>query len=156
MPPLSQKINWCLRPKLLKKWLNVIFRPCYYEVLTCECLYIVFAFLVLMCSNSDRERRLIWISIVYPLYWISMGSINVNLFLSRMWFHNITGLSVDKDYVFRVCAENLYGRSDHCEGTETIHTDVPDDVKKKTQLGGKMNIFIWIISLWARKCLYGS
>ena len=55
-----------------------------------------------------------------------------------MCFHNITGLSADKDYEFRVCAENFYGRSEPCEGTETIHTDVPDDIKKKKQVEGRL------------------
>ncbi|XP_052825204.1 twitchin isoform X2 [Octopus bimaculoides] len=52
---------------------------------------------------------------------------------TRMSFHNITGLSNEKEYEFRVIAENFYGRSDPCEETEAIRTDIPEDVKKKKQ-----------------------
>ena len=56
---------------------------------------------------------------------------------SRFAFHNITGLSPDKEYQFRVIAENFYGRSDPCETPEAIKTELPEDMRKKKQLEGK-------------------
>ena len=40
------------------------------------------------------------------------------------------GLSPNKEYQFRVVAENLYGRSQPCEATSTVKTEA-DAVKGK-------------------------
>ncbi|XP_071104533.1 twitchin-like isoform X3 [Haliotis cracherodii] len=53
---------------------------------------------------------------------------------TRFEFHNVTGLSANKEYEFRVVAENFYGRSEPCEPTTTIKTDEPESVRKKKQM----------------------
>ncbi|XP_070200689.1 twitchin-like isoform X4 [Littorina saxatilis] len=56
--------------------------------------------------------------------WLRVGA-------TRFAFHNVTGLSPNKEYQFRVIAENFYGRSDPCETPDTIKTEDPDAIKKK-------------------------
>ncbi|XP_076471204.1 twitchin-like [Babylonia areolata] len=53
---------------------------------------------------------------------------------TRFAFHNITGLSPGKEYLFRVKAENFYGVSDPCETTEPVKTEDAEEMKKKKQL----------------------
>ncbi|ESO91797.1 hypothetical protein LOTGIDRAFT_121777 [Lottia gigantea] len=53
---------------------------------------------------------------------------------TRFAFHNVTGLSSNKEYEFRVTAENFYGKSEPCEATGTIKTEETDDVKRKREM----------------------
>uniref|UniRef100_A0A0B7BN15 Uncharacterized protein n=1 Tax=Arion vulgaris TaxID=1028688 RepID=A0A0B7BN15_9EUPU len=52
---------------------------------------------------------------------------------TRFNFHNVTGLSPNKDYTFRVYADNFYGRSEACEPTAPIKTEEAESVRKKRQ-----------------------
>ncbi|XP_071120619.1 twitchin-like isoform X18 [Mytilus edulis] len=58
----------------------------------------------------------------------------IRVAVSRMCFHNITSLSANKEYQFRVVAENFYGKSDPCDPTAVIKTDESDAIKKKRAL----------------------
>ena len=40
----------------------------------------------------------------------------------RFTYHTISGLNPGKDYVFRIYAENVYGRSDPSEPTALVTT----------------------------------
>ena len=51
-------------------------------------------------------------------------------------FHNVTGLAAEKEYEFRVIAENFYGRSEPCESTGPIKTDIPEEARKKKEMEG--------------------
>lgn len=53
-----------------------------------------------------------------------------------MCFFNITSLTPEHEYQFRVIAENFYGSSDPCEPTPVIKTDIPDAIKKKRAMEG--------------------
>ncbi|CAG5133824.1 unnamed protein product, partial [Candidula unifasciata] len=53
---------------------------------------------------------------------------------TRFTFHNVSGLSPNKEYSFRVFADNFYGRSDPCQPTAPIKTEEPESVRKKRQL----------------------
>ncbi|XP_021346443.1 twitchin-like isoform X8 [Mizuhopecten yessoensis] len=57
-------------------------------------------------------------------HWVRIAS-------TRMAFHNVTSLQSNKEYQFRVAAENLYGLSEPCEPTATIKTDDAESKKKK-------------------------
>ncbi|KAK3703484.1 hypothetical protein RRG08_024788 [Elysia crispata] len=59
--------------------------------------------------------------------WIRVAS-------TRFAFHNVTGLSPDKEYCFRVFADNFYGRSEPCEPTAPVKTEEPEANRKKKQL----------------------
>lgn len=60
-----------------------------------------------------------------------------NFFLLRFNFHNVTGLSPNKEYRFRVFADNFYGRSEACEPTAPVKTEEPEAIRKKKQLEGQ-------------------
>ncbi|XP_055900297.1 twitchin-like isoform X6 [Biomphalaria glabrata] len=53
---------------------------------------------------------------------------------TRFNFHNVTGLSPNKEYRFRVFADNFYGRSEACEPTAPVKTEEPEAIRKKKQL----------------------
>ncbi|XP_069132542.1 twitchin-like isoform X10 [Argopecten irradians] len=57
-------------------------------------------------------------------HWVRIAS-------TRMAFHNVSNLQSNKEYQFRVAAENLYGLSEPCEPTATIKTDDVESKKKK-------------------------
>ncbi|XP_041366543.1 twitchin-like isoform X3 [Gigantopelta aegis] len=57
---------------------------------------------------------------------------------TRFAFHNVTGLTPEKEYEFRVMAENFYGRSDPCESTGPIKTDIPEEARKKKEMEGSV------------------
>ncbi|GFR58135.1 twitchin [Elysia marginata] len=61
--------------------------------------------------------------------WIRVAS-------TRFAFHNVTGLSPNKEYCFRVFADNFYGRSEPCEPTAPVKTEEPEANRKKKQLEG--------------------
>ncbi|RUS77263.1 hypothetical protein EGW08_014977, partial [Elysia chlorotica] len=58
--------------------------------------------------------------------WIRVAS-------TRFAFHNVTGLSPNKEYCFRVFADNFYGRSEPCEPTAPVKTEEPESSRKKKQ-----------------------
>ena len=72
----------------------------------------------------------------------------------RLCVHNVTGLSPGKEYQFRILAENFYGRSDPCEPTAPIKTEMAPEGKLRKEGGliisgcwhvkGKHN-YLWII-----------
>ncbi|CAL1540886.1 unnamed protein product, partial [Lymnaea stagnalis] len=58
----------------------------------------------------------------------------VRVAATRFNFHNVAGLSPNKEYRFRVFADNFYGRSEACEPTAPIKTEEPEAIRKKKQL----------------------
>ena len=58
----------------------------------------------------------------------------------RLCVHNVTGLSSGKEYQFRILAENFYGRSDPCEPTAPIKTEMAPEGKLRKE-GGLIIIF---------------
>ncbi|XP_059156398.1 twitchin-like isoform X4 [Physella acuta] len=58
----------------------------------------------------------------------------VRVAATRFNFHNVAGLSPNKEYRFRVFADNFYGRSEPCEPTAPIKTEEPEAVRKKKQM----------------------
>ena len=50
---------------------------------------------------------------------------------TRYLLHQVTGLNPEKEYEFRVCAENIYGRSDPSEPTSKITTRPSETDRQK-------------------------
>lgn len=62
--------------------------------------------------------------------------INIFTCFCRFAFQNVANLQPNKEYEFRIVAENFYGRSDPCENVISIKTEDTDSAKKKKQQEG--------------------